>query len=93
MQDRLYTFLWKLSVDSCHCVLFLWKLSVNSYSSGTLPGTPETLPVSNRSEDAHNETQSSSKKNVQLLPVKKEDTALLGASPGVRRRSKRLKAS
>ncbi|KAG0516536.1 hypothetical protein BDA96_09G011500 [Sorghum bicolor] len=63
----------------------------SSFMNGTLPGTPETLPVSNRSEDAHNETQSSSKKNVQLLPVKKEDTALLGASPGVRRRSKRLK--
>ncbi|XP_066360884.1 kinetochore protein SPC25 homolog [Miscanthus floridulus] len=57
-------------------------------SAAPLPSP--VMSVSNRSEDAHNQTQSSSKKNVQLLPAKREATALSGVSPGVLRRSPRL---
>jgi hypothetical protein len=61
--------------------------------SAAPPPSPMVKSVNNRSEDAHNQTQSLSKNNVQLLPAKRQATALSGVSPGVLRRSPRLEAS
>jgi len=96
-------FLCKLSVNSYSSgtlpispVVSVETLPVSPVVGSDVSAAPLPSPVmsvSNRSEDAHNQTQSSSKKNVQLLPAKREATALSGVSPGVLRRSPRLEAS
>lgn len=76
--------------------VFVETLPVSPVIGSDVSAAPLPSPVmsvSNRSEDAHNQTQSSSKKNVQLLLAKREATALSGASPGVLRRSPRLEGT